>query len=127
MLLNTNLDKKNMFGSLQKLGKQVEQVAKMWDGLKLPAGYKKVSSIVVSGMGGSGLGAHIVKALFASELKVPIEIVNDYSLPAYVGKNTLVIASSYSGNTEEMINALQEAKKKKAKVVVLCSGGQLAE
>jgi len=127
MLLNTNLDKKNMFGSLQKLGKQVEQVAKMWDGLKLPADYKKVSSVVVSGMGGSGLGAHIVKALFAGELKIPIEVVNDYHLPAYVGKNTLVIASSYSGNTEETVNALGEAKKKKAKIVVLCAGGALAQ
>jgi len=126
-MLNTNLDKKNMFGSLQKLGKQVEQVTKMWDSFKLPASYKKVSSVVVSGMGGSSLGAHIIKTLFASELKAPIEIVNDYHLPAYVGKNTLVIASSYSGNTEETVNALYEAKKKKANVVVLCSGGQLAE
>ena len=110
-----------MFGSLQKLGKQVEQVVEMWNGFKLPADYKKVSSIVVSGMGGSALGAHIIKTLFAGELRVPVEIINDYHLPAYVGKNTLVIASSYSGNTEETVNALEEAKKKKAKIVVICA------
>ncbi len=116
-----------MFGSLQKLGKQVEQVAKMWDSFKLPTDYKKVNSVVVSGMGGSGLGAHLVKTLFVNELKVPIEIVNDYHLPAYIGKNTLVIASSYSGNTEETLSAVYQAKKKKAKVAVLCVGGELAE
>lgn len=116
-----------MFGSLQRLGKQVEQIAQMWDKFKLPADYRKVSSVVISGMGGSGLGAHLVKTLFVSELKVPIEIVNDYHLPAYVGKKTLVIASSYSGNTEETISAVEEAKKKKAKVVVLCVGGALAQ
>jgi len=124
---NTNLDKKNMFGSLQKLGKQVEQIARMWGSFKLPADYKKIDSVVVSGMGGSGLGTHIIKSLFASELKVPVEIVNDYHLPAYVNKNTLVIVSSYSGNTEETVSAVYEARKKKAKIVILCAGGELAE
>lgn len=126
-MLNTNLDKKNMFGSLRKLGKQVEQVAKIWDDFKLPADYKKINSVVVSGMGGSGLGAHLVKTLFANELKVPIEIVNDYNLSAYVNKKTLVVASSYSGNTEETLTAVMEAKKKRAKIVVLCAGGGLAD
>lgn len=116
-----------MFGSLQRLGKQVEQVAKVWDSFKLPVDYKKVNSVVISGMGGSGLGAHLIKTLFAGELKIPIEIVNDYHLPAYVGNKTLVIASSYSGNTEETLTAIMEAKKKRAKIVVLCAGGGLAD
>lgn len=116
-----------MFGSLQKLGKQVEQIARMWDDFKLPADYKKVNSVVISGMGGSGLGAHLIKTLFAGELKIPIEIVNDYHLPAYVGNKTLVIASSYSGNTEETLTAVMGAKKKRAKIVVLCAGGGLAD
>ena len=68
-MTDTNLDKKNMFGSLQRLGKQVEQIAGMLDKFKLPADHKKVNSVVVSGMGGSGPGAHLVKTLFADELK----------------------------------------------------------
>jgi len=121
------LDSKNMLGSIQLLDHQVKEVWEIAKKLKIPANYKKVNRLVVMGMGGSALGAHIIKSLYFDKLKLPVEIVNNYHLPAYVDKNTLVLCSSYSGSTEEVISATTEAKNKKIKLVVICSGGKLGE
>lgn len=86
-----------------------------------------VENIVVCGMGGSGIGGKIVGQWFADELKVPFSSVQDYFLPAFVGENTLLIASSYSGNTEETIWAVEEGIKRNAHIVAICSGGKLSE
>lgn len=121
------LDSKNMRGSIESLGKQIESVWKEAEQIKLPASYKKVKNIVVLGMGGSALGSHVVQTLFRNDLKIPLEIVGHYHVPATVNKDTLVIASSYSGTTEEILNSAKEALKKKAKIIVLTSGGGLAK
>jgi glucose/mannose-6-phosphate isomerase len=84
-----------------------------------------IANIVFVGMGGSGWPALYVKS-FAG-LKVPFEIVSDYNLPAYVGPNTLFIASSYSGNTEEVLTALTEAEKRGAQITVTTAGGELLD
>ena len=78
-------------------------------------------------MGGSAFAPEIVKTLFSQEIKVPYEIIRNYHLPAYVNEKTLVIASSYSGNTAEMLSCTKEAKRKRAKLLVLSSNGALAE
>lgn len=88
---------------------------------------REISSVVVTGMGGSALAALIVKALLVKELSIPFDIVRGYDLPGYVNKNTLVIASSYSGNTEETLSALDQAEKKGAQVGILASGGKLID
>lgn len=122
----SQLDSQNMLGSIERLGKQAQEVWAQGTGFALPTSYKKIKKIVVAGMGGSALGAHLVKAIFAKDLKVPLEIINNYHLPAYADKETLVICSSYSGSTEEILNAALEAKKSNAKAAVICAGGQLA-
>lgn len=81
--------------------------------------------IVVTGMGGSPLAALLAKTWL--NLPVPLEIVREYNLPAYAGKQTLVIATSYSGNTEETLSALQEAESRHAKIGIITSGGKLLE
>ena len=121
------LDSKNMLGSIQLLGKQVEEVLALAKKVKIPASYKKASNIVILGMGGSALGAHLIKSVFLESLKIPVEIVNGYIAPEFVNKNSLVIASSYSGSTEEVLNAVGDAKKKQAKIMVITSGGKLAD
>ncbi len=85
------------------------------------------SNIVVTGLGGSGIGGSIVQNYVADKLKVPFIVNKDYFLPAFVNKHSLVIACSYSGNTEETLMALQEAKKKKASIICITSGGKVAE
>lgn len=121
------LDSQNMLGSLQKLSEQVRQIYQEAQDLKIPSNYKNVNNILVLGMGGSALGAHIFKTLFAQDLKIPVEIVNDYKLPKFVNDKTLVIASSYSGSTEEVLTGVQQAKRMQAKILCISAGGKLAK
>jgi glucose/mannose-6-phosphate isomerase len=88
---------------------------------------REITSVVVTGMGGSALAALIAKVLFQTELSIPFEVSREYGLPKYVNEKTLVIASSYSGNTEETIASLEQARQKGAQVGVLASGGELIE
>lgn len=82
-------------------------------------------NILVTGLGGSGMGANIVIDLLGDRLKVPIAVNKDYNIPGYVSRYTLVIASSYSGNTEETISALRQSMERGAKVVCITSGGKM--
>ena len=93
--------------------------------LALPRGYAEVDNVVVLGMGGSAIGGDLVRTLVAGELRVPMEVVREYELPAFVGKRTLAIASSYSGNTEETLSAYRAAMERGARVAVLTTNGQL--
>ena len=88
---------------------------------------RKINNIVVAGMGGSALSAAFVKTWLKSELLIPFEIVRTYDLSASIDKNTLVIASSYSGNTEETVSCLVEAQEKGAQIAIIASGGKLLE
>ncbi len=82
------------------------------------------SSIVISGMGGSGIAGKIFSELYS---KRPVYTLDDYMIPEFVNSSTLFIAMSYSGNTEEIIAATEEAKRRGARVVALSSGGKLSE
>lgn len=86
---------------------------------------KAFRNVVICGMGGSGIGGKMVAQLFESEAKIPLVVVQDYTLPAFVDKNTLVIASSYSGMTEETLSAVYSAEEKGATLVGVSSGGDL--
>lgn len=121
-----SLDQSNLLGSIESLALQIKHA---WEETKSIAFTPKVpiTNIVVAGMGGSGLGADVIKSVFKSELKVPLDIVNDYALPGYVGPSTLVILSSYSGTTEETLTAGETAKKLGAQAMVICAGGTLLE
>lgn len=84
-----------------------------------------IKNIVFAGMGGSALAAEVAKSWPGFEW--PFEICRDYVLPKYVTKDTLVIVSSYSGNTEETLAALADAEAKRACIAVITSGGTLAD
>ena len=86
---------------------------------------KQIRNIVIAGLGGSGIGGKIVSDILSERCDIPIQVYNDYNIPAYVNKRTLFIASSYSGNTEETINAIGQAIQQDAEVAVLTSGGFL--
>jgi len=80
---------------------------------------------VFAGMGGSAIGGDMVRMITASKVAVPVQVVRHYELPAYVGRNSLVFVSSYSGNTEETIAAYHEASSRNARIVVTTTGGTL--
>ena len=83
--------------------------------------------IVFNGMGGSGLNAHVALSMFRDQLRIPFEITNSYSIPKSVSHKTLFFSVSYSGSTEEVLTAYVKAKRRKARIVVISSGGKLAK
>lgn len=86
---------------------------------------REITRVVVMGMGGSALAALLVKSWLSEELMVPFEVIRTYNPPAYVDTNTLVLASSYSGNTEETLAGLDAARARGAQVAIIASGGKL--
>jgi glucose/mannose-6-phosphate isomerase len=84
-------------------------------------------NVVVTGLGGSGIGGSIVQNYVFDTLTIPFIVNKGYFMPAFVNKHSLVIVCSYSGNTEETLMAYQQAKKAKATIVCISSGGQLTE
>jgi glucose/mannose-6-phosphate isomerase len=93
----------------------------------VPKTYAEVTNIFMCGMGGSALGPEMLAAVFTDRLKLPVTLVRDYVLPAAVTSKSLVVLASFSGTTEETLAAAEEARKRKAKLMVICAGGPLAE
>jgi glucose/mannose-6-phosphate isomerase len=112
--------------SMAVIGEQPEQLLHKYSALT-GLGDAKFTNIVLAAMGGSALAAEFIKNLTSGRLMVPMEIVRDYHLPAYVNSSSLVVCYSYSGSTEETIASLREARKRGAQVVVMASGGALME
>jgi glucose/mannose-6-phosphate isomerase len=121
------IDVNNALGSIEQLGSQVQQIWEDSKNLKFDESYRNIKNVVVAGMGGSALGTHVIQTVFKDELAIPVLVVPDYELPSFVNSETLVIASSYSGTTEETLSAVQDAHKKGAKIAGITSGGKLAE
>lgn len=121
------LDSQSMLASIELLCEQMESVFAEAHSVKMPVGYRRAKQIVVCGMGGSTLGAHVIKSLLFEKLPVPLEIVNGYELPAYAGRQTLVIVSSYSGTTEEALSCFTQARKKKTLLLAITSDGDLVQ
>lgn len=121
------LDKSNLLGSIQQLYLQCRQTYDELKNIKVPPDYEKVDKIIINGMGGSCLGARVAERLFADDLRVPLIAIGSYALPSYVDDKTLIILSSYSGNTEEILTAYKEAVKRKAKIMILAQGGELTK
>jgi glucose/mannose-6-phosphate isomerase len=86
-----------------------------------------VQNVLISGLGGSGIGATIVAQLTDKQLRVPVVVNKDYFIPAFVSGNTLVIICSYSGNTEETLQAMEEALRSQAMICCISSGGKVIE
>ncbi|HHT62692.1 MAG: bifunctional phosphoglucose/phosphomannose isomerase [Bacillota bacterium] len=85
------------------------------------------NNVVVTGLGGSAIGGDFLRVYAGQKCRIPVAVNRDYRLPLFVGENTLVLAVSYSGNTEETLAAYDEARNKGAALVALTSGGKLAE
>src|SRR5438132_4174542 len=120
-------DPGDMLSRIKDLPKQVRDAWAIASKATIAPAYSDVRSIVVAGMGGSAIGGDLAAALLAEELKVPMSVHRDYGLPAYVGRDSLVIVSSYSGNTEETLSSFEEARKRGAKILALTTGGKIAE
>jgi len=107
-----------------------DQCAAAWhdaNDVQLPESFKRVSQVAICGMGGSAIGGALLQALAAPSARIPIHVVRDYTLPAFVrGESTLVIGSSYSGNTEETLAAFGQAHDRRCQLLGLATGGEIA-
>lgn len=93
--------------------------------VSLPLAYRGARSVVILGMGGSAISGDLARTLGTNSASVPIEVVRGYHIPGYVDSNTLVIAISYSGDTEETLTAFDAASDRTASLIVVASGGRL--
>lgn len=125
-MTEVRLDSLGMFEAAAGLADQIDAAAasaRTVGGLPSADG---VTSVVVLGMGGSGIGGDLLAAVSGSRLHVPVVVPKGYEAPAFVGPDTLVFAVSFSGNTEETISAATAARALGARLVVLAAGGEMA-
>jgi glucose/mannose-6-phosphate isomerase len=116
-------DKNDVLGLVGELPVQLEEPLEVKGELDA----SRIRNVVVAAMGGSALAAEFVLDWVGEKLPVPVQISRGYELPGYVGKETLVVASSYSGTTEETLEALAKIKGRGAQIAVITGGGRLAE
>jgi len=116
-------DSAGMLGLVATLPRQVAEGWRISRQLELP--WKQPNAVAVLGMGGSAIGGDLVKEVWADRINAPVEILRGYDLPAWVGPETLVIASSKSGRTEETLRQLETALARRCPVVCVTAGGAL--
>ncbi len=112
---------------IQGFTAQLKRAIEIGEGAKIGKNKFPIRNVVISGLGGSGIGGTILANVLRDDVAMPIIVNKEYQIPAFVNENTLVIISSYSGNTEETLSALMQAFKKNAQIVCICSGGLIQE
>lgn len=117
----------NVIKSVNFLKDQLSQSFNEALAVNYPTQYKNAKRIVICGMGGSRFPSLIISKLFKDKFKIPYEIVDDYLLPGYVDEETLVVLSSYSGTTEEILTCAKNALSKNALITGITAGGDLSD
>jgi glucose/mannose-6-phosphate isomerase len=106
------IDPKGMSTWIAGFPEQIKQAFRIGKNAKVNLKLKGVQNILLTGLGGSAIGGDLLRSYLAEELKIPFVVNRHYVLPEFVGRSTLVIVSSYSGNTEETISAYKDAIKR---------------
>ena len=121
------IDRQNMYSHIARIPDQLLAAWELGQDLELPD-WKSIRQVLVVGMGESGMGAELLAAYAAQACSVPIIVHRDYGRPAWAkGPHTLVIASSYSGNTEETLSTFYAAQENKCQTLSITTGGELAQ
>ncbi len=121
------LDSLNMMRFISELPEQCREAYRIGSSSNVKTPLTKINNIVFAGIGGSGIGADIIRTYLQDEARVPISACRNYTLPDFVGEGTLLFCSSYSGNTEETLSCFEHGLKKKAFIITMGSGGRLKE
>jgi len=117
------VDRSGMYDLLRSFPDQVRAAVDIGTNARLTLNVKGIEHIVLTGLGGSAIGGDLLRSYLTGELRVPFLVNRTYTLPHFVGPETLVIVSSYSGNTEETNAAHREAVKRRAKILCISSDG----
>lgn len=121
-----SVDPKSMRSLLESFPKQVRTAADMVRNLSFEFG-RQARNLIVTGLGGSAIGGDVARSVLGGTLPIPLIVNRDYRLPGFVNSESVVIACSYSGNTEETLSAYQDARRARASIICIASGGRLAE
>ncbi len=119
-----SIDPKSMCSLVQSFPEQIKAAAGTIANSAVPD-RARFRSLIVTGLGGSAIGGDLVHSIAGSQLKIPLIVNRDYNLPGFVDESSLVIACSYSGNTEETLSAYRQALSARAPVLCITSGGRL--
>ncbi|MEX2601373.1 MAG: bifunctional phosphoglucose/phosphomannose isomerase [Balneolaceae bacterium] len=119
------VDGDGMWQKLCDFPKHWSESMKLTSNLEWTLEKERIHNVCFSGMGGSAIGADLLKGYAVQQTPVPVELIRDYNLPAWVDSKTLCVCCSYSGNTEETLAAFHKAREKGAQIVVITSGGKL--
>ena len=120
------LDPEGVLTRIRELPRQCREAWQQAAAFKLPSDYWRVERVVILGMGGSAIAGDLIRALASRRARATVTVVRGYGLPGFVDEKTLVVASSYSGETEETLAAFSQALHGPAKKAVVTSGGRLA-
>lgn len=118
------IDQEGFLKNIQEFPEQCERAWTDWQKIPIPARFVQAKTILITGMGGSGMGGALVRAMLPNS-KLPIILWQDYGIPGWVNKDTLVIAISFSGNTEETLDSFRQAASQTDKLVTIAQGGEL--
>jgi glucose/mannose-6-phosphate isomerase len=121
------LDASDMFGRIAELGTELVRAWQSTLTFELPAEARRATNVVLTGMGGSASAADYFAALCFPSSELPVRVVRGYKLPNFVSERSLVVVSSYSGNTEEALSAYDDAWKRNSSILVITHGGKLAK
>jgi glucose/mannose-6-phosphate isomerase len=122
-----SVDKSDFKRFLKNFHKQIKESSAIVNEANITLDASKINNLLYIGMGGSAIAGDLIKDILFDNLKVPTNVVRGYLAPAYCSENTLVIATSYSGNTEETLSAITAAAAANAQIIVVTSGGKLKE
>jgi glucose/mannose-6-phosphate isomerase len=120
------IDRRGMHKVISAFPHQVRDAVSIGTNAALKLSVRGIRHIVLTGMGGSAIGGDLLRSYLSDTLTVPLSVNRQYLLPAFVDHSTLVIVSSYSGNTEETLSAYRDAAKKRARILCITSGGEVA-
>jgi len=121
------IDPQDMLGHIDRWAEQCQKSWELVQDFAQSLAVPRFQGVVILGMGGSAIGGDLLAALAADTSPVPIFVNRDYTLPDWVGDNTLVIGSSYSGDTEETLAAFKAARRRGCHLLAMSSGGKLAD
>jgi glucose/mannose-6-phosphate isomerase len=121
------IDKKDMLGFLMDFPQQCEMALEIANQVEFFFTERDFNKIIFAGMGGSAIGADLIRSYLYENLDLPVMVFREYNLPAFIDKRSLVFISSYSGNTEESLSCYQQAKERKFTLIAISSGGKLKE
>lgn len=120
-------DPSGMFDNIYRFPEQMEEAIVIGRDINLTGDYSKIKSVLFCGMGGSAIGGDIIETLVSPIMNTFVSVTRNYTLPAWIGEETLVICVSYSGNTEETLACFDEAKSRGSVIAGISSGGELSK